>query len=377
MKKTYCIVSAQYLPTMGGVENYSFNLAKKLIQKGHRCVVITSSIPKLAQNEIDENGIEIIRLDSFRLLNNRAPFVKFKKKNYKLLENLLKYENLEFIINTRIYPLSLFSSYFAKKNNIPSIIIDHSSNYLSLGNKFIDFFIKIYEHIFTFLIKQFSKDFYGVSLSASSWLKTFNIASKGVLYNSIDIQKINSVDKYNLDLSKYKLNDKSRIICFVGRLIPQKGCENLLTAFQKLNFKNTFLFFAGEGVSSNFIKNNSNDNIILLGRLDYNNVISLFKQSDIFCFPTNYPEGFPTTVLEACACGCYTITTTKSGGATEIISDENFGKLINTNDIKEIQKALISALNDTNLNEKSQNAQKRVLDNYTWDITADNIENLY
>ena len=34
MGKKYCIFSAQYLPTIGGVERYTYNIAKKLIKKG-------------------------------------------------------------------------------------------------------------------------------------------------------------------------------------------------------------------------------------------------------------------------------------------------------------------------------------------------------
>ncbi len=375
MKNTYCIISAQYLPTMGGVENFSYNLAKQLIKNGHKCIIITSSLPNLSSYEIDKNKIEIIRLDSFNFLHNRFPFVKLSKNNSVALKNLLKYENLKFIINTRIYPLSLYTAKFAKKHNIPSILLDHSSYYLSLGNKFVDFIIKIYEHIFSKLIKLNCNRFFGVSKATCDWLKNFNINAEGVIYNSIDFNVIDNVDKKCLDLSKYNMNSEAKIICYAGRLIPEKGVDKLCIAFKELNLENVYLFFAGEGVLDNFINKNKNENTFLLGKLNFNSVISLFKQSDIFCLPT-VSEGFPTTVLEACACSCYTITTMQSGGALELVSDENFGTLMPDNNIKYIKEAIINAINDDNLKGKAQNAKNKVLKNFTWEKTAQKVESL-
>ena len=45
---TLCFFSAQYLPTVGGVERYTFNLAKRAVQAGHRVLVVTSALPGIA-----------------------------------------------------------------------------------------------------------------------------------------------------------------------------------------------------------------------------------------------------------------------------------------------------------------------------------------
>ena len=45
--KTYAIVSSMYPPHVGGVERYSYNLAKKLASNGNRVIVITSGEDKL------------------------------------------------------------------------------------------------------------------------------------------------------------------------------------------------------------------------------------------------------------------------------------------------------------------------------------------
>ena len=56
---TICYFSAQYLPTVGGVERYTWNLARRTVAAGHRAIVVTSALPNLPEHEIDGDGIEI------------------------------------------------------------------------------------------------------------------------------------------------------------------------------------------------------------------------------------------------------------------------------------------------------------------------------
>ena len=49
---TICYFSAQYLPTVGGVERYTWNLARRTVAAGHRAIVVTSALPNLPEHEI-------------------------------------------------------------------------------------------------------------------------------------------------------------------------------------------------------------------------------------------------------------------------------------------------------------------------------------
>ena len=74
----FLFFSAQYLPTVGGVERYTYNIASQLIKKGHSATVVTTALPALPSDEMSD-GIEVIRLDSFRLMNGRFPVVRALK----------------------------------------------------------------------------------------------------------------------------------------------------------------------------------------------------------------------------------------------------------------------------------------------------------
>ena len=41
--KKYCIFAAQFLPHMGGVENYTYNISKELIKRGNKVTVVTNN----------------------------------------------------------------------------------------------------------------------------------------------------------------------------------------------------------------------------------------------------------------------------------------------------------------------------------------------
>lgn len=56
-----CFFSAQYLPHMGGVENYTYNISKELIRKGNEVIIVTSHVKGQKYYEICE-GIEIYRI---------------------------------------------------------------------------------------------------------------------------------------------------------------------------------------------------------------------------------------------------------------------------------------------------------------------------
>ena len=56
--KTYCIFSAQYLPHMGGVENFTYHLVTQLVARGNKVIIVTSNTEAISSIEIT-NDIKI------------------------------------------------------------------------------------------------------------------------------------------------------------------------------------------------------------------------------------------------------------------------------------------------------------------------------
>ena len=73
---TFCFFTAQYLPTPGGVERYTWNLARRCVAAGHRAIIVTSALPGLPARERDDDGLEIYRLPAFPVMGGRFPVLR-------------------------------------------------------------------------------------------------------------------------------------------------------------------------------------------------------------------------------------------------------------------------------------------------------------
>ena len=92
--KTYCIFAAQYFPHLGGVERYTYNLAKQLIQDGNKVIIVTSNVYHLKNHEL-VNGIPVYRIPCYNLLEGRYPVIKFNKE-FWWIHRKLKSKNCEY-----------------------------------------------------------------------------------------------------------------------------------------------------------------------------------------------------------------------------------------------------------------------------------------
>ena len=102
MKRRYCIFAAQYFPHLGGVERYTYNLAKKLIEAGDEVTVVTSNVQRIASYEKME-GITVYRMPCINLLDGRYPVLKFNG-DFRKIHHILREKNFDFVIvNTRFY----------------------------------------------------------------------------------------------------------------------------------------------------------------------------------------------------------------------------------------------------------------------------------
>ena len=110
---------------------------------------------------------------------------------------------------------------------------------------------------------------------------------------------------------KYNLNETDRIVICVANLVPVKGIEILLEAFDKIQNKHTNwkLFIVGDHKNDygkklikQFEKINFNKTIYFTGKVL--NINDYLNTSELFVLPTKEKgEGSPVALLEAMACG--------------------------------------------------------------------------
>lgn len=365
-KKTIAIFNAFYLPHLGGVERYTSKIVE-LLKKKYNIIIITTNDDN-AKSYVEEDNIKIFRLPTHNLCKKRYPFLK-KNKEYKELINRIKSIKIDYVIcNTRFYQTSLLGCKISKEKKSKLFFIDHSSNHVSIGNKILDRMGAYYEHYLTYKIKKYNPKFYGVSKKCNEWLKHFSIEASGVFYNSIDKNVYNQFYKKNYN--------KKIIFGYIGRIIPEKGILNLLEAFTDLEkkYKNIELRIAGDGPLLKQIKQKYNSkNIKYLGKLSYEEVMQLSNELDIFVHPSQYPEGLPTSILEAGIMKTAVIATDR-GGTKEVINSNKIGIIVeeNIHDLEKKMEYLI--VNPKEIEKLKENIHNRIIKNFIWEKTVRDIE---
>jgi glycosyltransferase involved in cell wall biosynthesis len=92
---------------------------------------------------------------------------------------------------------------------------------------------------------------------------------------------------------------------YVGSLEPRKNLRCLLEAWDRATLKDWRLVVVGEraGIFENVSLETNSPKVIFAGRLDNEELLSLYRAAHAFVSPSVY-EGFGLPPLEAMACGC-------------------------------------------------------------------------
>lgn len=369
---TICFFSTQYLPTMGGVERYTYNLARQLVSLGHKVIVVTSALPGLAAQQ-EQDGISIYRLPSWLAMNGRFPLVFPGFSTHRMVKEILEQKPSFCVIQARFYPLSLFAAHLCHKHHLPAILLDHSTGHMPMGDGLVGKVAHWYEHMAARYLKKCGLDFYGVSGDVCHWLSHFGIAAKGTLFNAVFPEEIQQ-QAYSPTACNWRdklgVAPNTKLVVFAGRLIAEKGVFLLADAFTQAAPQNAALVIAGEGPLLNQIQQLNNPAIHCVGPLEHPKLLQLLAQANLYCLPTYYAEGFPTTFLEAAACGC-PIVTTRTGGSDELLADESFGIQLDSADPGPLAAALRKALCDEDWRRTAaEKTAARLEAHFTWDAVC-------
>ncbi len=360
---TILYFSAQYLPTVGGVERYTWNLALRSAREGDCAVVVTSALPGLPARESDENHIEICRLPVWPVMKGRFPVLR--PSGARALRRLLAETRPDFcVIQTRMYTQSILAARAVHRAGVPAIVIDHSTGYMPVGDGVVGLAGRMYEHLACALIRRTGADFYGVSAAVCRWLKTFGITARGCLPNAVDPMALmkESLQEPADWRALLRLGPHTRLVLFVGRLIPEKGAVDLARAVADL--PDTQLVAVGDGPDRDRLRELG---ALAPGALPHHQVVQLLQQADVYCLPTRYAEGFPTTLLEAAACVC-PILCTPTAGTEELLPGPEYGTLLEDTSPAAIRTALQALLADPEAaRRKAEAAYANLNAHFTWD----------
>lgn len=140
---------------------------------------------------------------------------------------------------------------------------------------------------------------------------------------------------------------------FVGRIVRDKGMNELMDAFERLSQENSHIRLILVGSFENSLDPiserakiiiNNNSQIESVGQKGGDELIAYYAAADCFVFPS-YREGFPNTVIEAGAMGLPSIVT-DINGSREIIENGKNGVIIPSKDTNALFHAMKRMIED-------------------------------
>ena len=154
-------------------------------------------------------------------------------------------------------------------------------------------------------------------------------------------------------------------VLFVGRLEPQKGILDLLSAFSVVcRTEKCRLVLAGSGDADRVRRTAAEAGITasveITGYLSGDAIWAAYAGADIFVLPS-YREGLPTVILEAMSFGL-PVVTTRIRGAADLLEDEINALFVPPGDPESLAAAILRLLRDPELRASMGDRNRASLD---------------
>lgn len=352
-----CIFTETYFPVMGGGETQARLLAEGLVACGHSVVILTRRSDASLLPYEKYGNVDVHRL---------APFGGGQLKKWGLVfsafPKLIQLRNQYDLIFVSGYRIIGLTAVLVAKLLRKRVILKADSQGEMSGEFFRDglqkfgasptwFLFKIFLAFRNFVLKK-ADAFSAISMEiASEWTSSGIPANKVYLIpNSVDTARFTPPEPGQKLLLREQLGlpREAVIAIYTGRLVSYKGLPLLTRVWNDIRNKHTnaILVLAGTGGLDihnceqelrDFVASNQMEQSVrFTGAVQ--NISEYLQASDYFVFPTEN-DAFPSSVVEAMACGLPVIAT-PVGAIPSIITHEDNGLLIEPGNREQLFRAL-------------------------------------
>lgn len=250
--------------------------------------------------ELLKDDVEVIDLKTERIRNGLLPILKeIRKQQPDLIFSGFGEVNAYLSLFVKLFPKTKF---IARETNV---VTQH------ITRREILFFYKFYNNYHQIICQ--SDDM------QQDLIKNFKIRKEKTvkINNPVDLDFI---DRKIQEEPFHFENPEHRNVVAIGNLSARKGFDNLLKVFTHLKNEPISLHILGDGRDAEALKKfkeeNHLTNVHFLGRQA--NPYKYLAAADLFVLSSRY-EGFPNVLLEAGACGTFSLANHCPGGIDEII----------------------------------------------------------
>lgn len=378
LKMKILMLSWEYPPrVVGGLARVVHDLSHRLYQDGHEVTVVTYRDGDIPYFE-DDKGVQVHRVDNFMIHpNNFIDWIMQLNFNMvaKTQELIAKGEKFD-VVHAHDWLVAYAAKTIKTANGIPLVSTIHATEAgrNSGINGETQKYINDTEWMLTF---ESSEVIVNSNYMKNELQRLFGLPYEkiNVVPNGVNINLFNDVER-DYDFRRQYAMDNEKIILFMGRLVYEKGIQNLIAAMPKVlqHYHDSKLVICGKGGMIDELRNQANalglgNKVYFAGYMNSKNVQKIYKCADVAVFPSTY-EPFGIVALEGMLSGT-PVVVSDIGGLNEIVDHGINGMKSYTGNPNSLADSILTLLFDQKLCETvTKNAISKVKKDYNWQKIA-------
>ena len=364
----------EYPPRIvGGISKVVHDLSKRLIKDGHEVTVVTYKDGNTPEFENDK-GVKVHRVNNYMINPNN--FIDWiMQLNFNMIakvNELIAKEGPFDVVHAHDWLVAYAAKTIKNSYDIPIVATIHATE--AGRNRGIhdetQRYINDTEWMLTYEATEVivNSNYMKCELQRLFGLPFEKI---NVVPNGVNLTVYNGVERDYTFRRQYAM-DNEKIILFMGRLVYEKGIQNLIAAMPKVlaNYHDAKLVIAGKGGMLDELKAQVdylgiNNKVYFTGYLNSKQVPKMYKCADIAVFPSTY-EPFGVVALEGMLSG-NPIVVSDVGGLNEIVDHRVNGMKSYAGNANSIADSILTLLFDQQLcSNIVKNAKAKVRNEYNW-----------
>ncbi|KAK2762334.1 Phosphatidylinositol N-acetylglucosaminyltransferase gpi3 subunit [Arachnomyces sp. PD_36] len=388
MTYNIAMISDFFFPQPGGVESHIYQLSTKLIDRGHKVIVVTHAYKGRTGVRYLTNGLKVYHVPFFVIYRESTMPTVFSF--FPIFRNIIIREQIEIVHGHQ--SLSSFcheAILHARTMGLRTVFTDHSLYGFAdagsiLTNKLLKFTLSDVDHV--------------ICVSHTCKENTVLRASLDPLMVSVIPNAVVAEDFRPLSYTSHSSekgykglpdprpaphigpNDTITIVV-VSRLFYNKGTDLLIAAIPRIlaSHPNVRFIIAGSGpkaidLEQMLERRVLQDKVEMLGPVRHEQVRDVMVRGHIYLHPS-LTEAFGTVIVEAASCGLYVVCT-RVGGIPEVLPQHmtTFAKPEEDDLVQATGKA-IAALRSNKVRTDRFHDQVKMM--YSWTDVAQRTERVY
>lgn len=331
------IILNYYFPYISGVSEYARLLAEKMVDKGYDVTVLTSNHAKLLSRE-EMNGVNVVRASIVGKISKGTISPQFISLAVKMAKEAD-------VVNMHLPMIE--SGIVASFIPSDKLVVTYHCDIHLPDNFFNKFIIRMMDWSNHICLKKSAR----IMVQTKEYSEHSRVAAE---YKEKFVECATPIKEYHR--CKATRKEKRLVIGFCGRIVEEKGLDDLIRAFViiKKRYPDALLKIGGDyqGVAGGsvytdlckIVKENNLKDVIFLGKISDDDMEAFYSGLDVFVLPSvNSLEAFGMVQIEAMYCGIPVVASDLLGVRT-IVMRTGMGCIAKRRNVDDLAEKIMEVL---------------------------------